>query len=123
MRVCPDEPDHAIAAMLEILWQGKRRNFARFDWRGSEHGNLDQICPQGYWQVSAGNTHIHDPGLHSHIEIEYLFGKYRKLPVASQITPEPNEFANFLGVTADLFHIESVKGLPHPPWTTPSFNL
>lgn len=67
-----DRPDERVSMVLLTETMVKPRPFARIDWRGMQHGNLNRVCGD-FWHVDAGRTHFHDTNLHTHIDgVAYL---------------------------------------------------
>jgi hypothetical protein len=115
IRIKPTDFENAIAAMLEITSDGKARNIARFDWRGNEHGNHLKVCGELQYQ-DAGPTHFHDPRGLPNVSLDQFFKDFSRLPVAVVVSPEPDNFTNFLEKAGELLHIKGMEGLPKPSW-------
>lgn len=116
-RCKPDLPEESVALMLFTETPAKQRTFARIDWRGTQHDNINPKLTGSQWGHQAGRTHFHDTRLHLHIDYETLFlTPHVDLPVAKAIAPEPSSFHQLLEISAKLLNIANLSEIPEPPW-------
>lgn len=110
-------PDRKVT--LGLRWQdetGRGGNIDRLEWRPIKaHINRANAPPDLQLRVIEGSHH-HPLALNAGLDIGLIQAIQENLPVATPLTPQPQDWPALLRVAAALWRISELVHAPIPPW-------